>query len=138
MTPPLVSVLLISWNTREETRRCLESLAHTDVAYEVIAVDNASRDGSAEVLAADASVTLIRNPSNVGFAAAVNQAYRVARGELILLLNSDVVFHTGTLARMVTFLAEHPDAAGVSPLYLNPDGSFQQHYVQQPLSLIHI
>ncbi|WP_422770512.1 glycosyltransferase family 2 protein [Plantactinospora sp. WMMC1484] len=134
MTVPVVSVLLISWNTREETRRCLDSLhvATGGLPYEVVAVDNASADGSADLLAADPRVRLIRNPRNVGFAAAMNQAYRQATGELILLLNSDVRFHPGALDTMVEFLRVRPDAAGVSPLYLNPDGSFQQHYVQLP------
>ncbi|MFK3979302.1 glycosyltransferase family 2 protein [Micromonospora sp. NPDC050397] len=132
---PLVSVLLVNWNTRDETRRCLESLRATTgpgQRFEVVAVDNGSRDGSAELLAAQPDVRLIRNRRNVGFAAAVNQAYREATGELILLLNSDVVCHPGALDTMVEFLGEHPDAAGVSPLYLNPDGTFQQHYVQLP------
>ncbi|MGX7671279.1 glycosyltransferase family 2 protein [Plantactinospora sp. DSM 117369] len=135
MSRPTVSVLLISWNTREETRRCLEALGAATtgaVRYEVVAVDNASADGSAELLAADPRVRLIRNLCNVGFAAAVNQAYRQATGELILLLNSDVRFHPGALDTMVGFLRDRPDAAGVSPLYLNPDGTFQQHYVQLP------
>lgn len=134
MSEPEVSVLLTSWNTRDETRRCLESLrvAADGLTYEVVAVDNASRDGSAELLAADPRVHLIRNERNVGFAAAVNQAYREARGELILLLNSDVEIHPPALGLMVTFLRDHPEAAGVSPQYRNPDGSFQQHYVQQP------
>ncbi|MDG4786345.1 glycosyltransferase [Micromonospora sp. WMMD1102] len=134
MTVPVVSVLLISWNTREETRRCLDSLrvATAGLPYEVVAVDNASTDGSAELLAVDPRVRLVRNPRNVGFAAAVNQAYRQAVGELVLLLNSDVRFHPGALDTMVEFLRLRPDAAGVSPLYLNPDGSFQQHYVQLP------
>ncbi|GIG88505.1 glycosyltransferase family 2 protein [Plantactinospora endophytica] len=133
MNRPTLSVLLVSWNTRDETRRCLAALRTAgNVDYEVVAVDNASADGSAELLAADSRVRLIRNPRNVGFAAAVNQAYRQATGELVLLLNSDVRFHPGALDTMVEFLRDRPDAAGVSPLYLNPDGSFQQHYVQLP------
>ena len=134
MTRPELSVLLVSWNTRDQTLCCLDSLpaSAANVLYEVVAVDNGSRDGSADLLAADNRVRLIRNGHNTGFAAAVNQAYRAARGELILLLNSDVTLHEGALATMVDFLRDNPDAAGVSPLYLNPDGSFQQHYVQLP------
>ncbi|WP_194822406.1 glycosyltransferase family 2 protein [Micromonospora sp. S-DT3-3-22] len=134
-TRPALSILLTSWNTREQTRLCLQSLADTadaDLDYEVIAVDNASRDGSAELLAGWPGVDLIRNERNLGFAAAVNQAYRRSRGEVILVLNSDVRFHPGALARMLAFLREHPQAAGVSPLYLNLDGTFQQHYIQLP------
>ncbi|MET8281530.1 glycosyltransferase family 2 protein [Micromonospora sp. NPDC005174] len=135
MGTPLLSVLLISWNTREQTRQCLESLAATapaDLDYEVVAVDNASSDGSADMLADQPRVRLIRNSHNTGFAAAVNQAYRRSTGQLVLLLNSDIRFHPGALSRMVDHLRERPDVAGVSPLYLNPDGTFQQHYVQQP------
>jgi GT2 family glycosyltransferase len=131
---PEVSVLLTSWNTREQTRACLTSLHRVAAGldYEVIAVDNGSRDGSADVLAADPRVRLIRNPTNLGFAAAVNQAHRVARGELLLILNSDVRFHDHSLAILVEFLRRHPAAAGASPQYRNPDGSFQQHYIQLP------
>lgn len=134
MSTPLVSVILVSWNTRESTRRCLAALhaSGDGLAYEVVAVDNGSADGSAELLAADGRVRLIRNDRNVGFAAAVNQAFREATGELILLLNSDVEMRPDALAIMVGFLGDRPDAAGVSPLYLNPDGTFQQHYVQFP------
>ncbi|WP_432826440.1 glycosyltransferase family 2 protein [Dactylosporangium sp. CA-092794] len=135
MTPVDLSVLLVSWNTREETRACLDSLASTikpGCRYEVIAVDNGSRDGSADLLAADPQVRLLRNDRNVGFAAAVNQAYRAATAPLVLLLNSDVRFHPGALDTMLDLLRDRPDIAGVSPLYLNPDGTFQQHYVQQP------
>lgn len=131
---PELSVLLVSWNTRGETGRCLRALhdAATGLAYEVIAVDNASVDGSADLLAGDPRVHLITNRHNVGFAAAMNQARRQAGGDLLLLLNSDVQLHPGSLSTMVRFLREHPDAAGVSPRYLNPDGTFQQHYVQLP------
>jgi GT2 family glycosyltransferase len=135
MGTPLLSVLLISWNTREQTRQCLESLAATapaDLNYEVVAVDNASSDGSADMLADQPRVRLIRNSHNTGFAAAVNQAYRRSTGQLVLLLNSDIRFHPGALTRMIDHLRERPEVAGVSPLYLNPDGTFQQHYVQQP------
>jgi GT2 family glycosyltransferase len=88
--------------------------------------------GSAELLATYLRVRLVRNGRDVGFAAAVNQAHRLATGRLVLLLNSDVRFHPGALSAMVRFLADRPDAAGVSSFHLNPDGSFQQHYVQLP------
>ncbi|MFV2088098.1 glycosyltransferase family 2 protein [Micromonospora sp. LOL_021] len=130
-----LSILLVSWNTRDETRACLESLptgVRSDLSLEIVAVDNGSCDGSAELLANHPQVRLLRNEHNVGFATAVNQAYRQARGALILLLNSDVRFHPGALSTMVEHLRQHPEAAGVSPLYLNPDGTFQQHYVNLP------
>jgi GT2 family glycosyltransferase len=132
---PLVSILLLSWNTRELTLACLDSLPRSvdgDVSYEVIVVDNASRDGSAEVLAERADITLISNGENRGYAPAVNQAYAVSSGDLILLLNSDATFAPGALGKLVEFLRNHPEAAGVGPLYLNPDGSHQAHHFRFP------
>ncbi|MDJ0341178.1 glycosyltransferase [Streptomyces sp. H10-C2] len=128
-------MLLVSWNTLTETRRCLASLpsAATDgLRYETIVVDNGSRDGSAQMLAERPDLLLIANDSNRGFAAAVNQAYAHATGQLILLLNSDVSLHPGALTKLVRFLQDRPEAAGVAPLYLNPDGTVQQHYMQLP------
>ena len=132
MTRPDVSVLLVSWNTRDKTRDALESLpaAMTDsLRYEVVAVDNGSTDGSAEMLAERPGLRLTRNTRNVGYAEAVNQAYRQARADLILLLNSDVRCRPGTVSTMVRFLAERPAAAGVGPQYLDENGAIEPHYL---------
>lgn len=130
-----VSILLVSWNTEAALRACLASIPTSFTegeTYEVLAVDNASRDDSLTVLSAASNTTVIANDSNRGFAPAVNQAYRRARGEYVLLLNSDIVLHPGTLTKLRHYLVERPATTGVSPLYLNPDGSFQQHYVNSP------
>jgi GT2 family glycosyltransferase/glycosyltransferase involved in cell wall biosynthesis len=134
MTRPDVSVLLVSWNTRVQTRRCLDSLpdAAQGLSYEVIVVDNGSRDGSPEMLGAYPGLVLIHNDRNLGFAAAANQAYAHSSGEMVLLLNSDITLRTRALTTLATFLRERPKAAGVAPLYLNPDGSIQQHYMRLP------
>lgn len=128
---PHVSILLVSWNTRDETRRCLESLRHAvtdDLSCEIVAVDNGSQDGSVELLASWPGVQLLSNDTNVGHSAAVNQAYRRARGELILLLNSDIRFERGALSALAEFLREHPDAAGVAPLYRSDDLVIPHYY----------
>jgi GT2 family glycosyltransferase len=132
---PDVSILLLSWNTRELTLDCLDSLpASVDdgTTYEAIVVDNDSQDGSAEALAARDDITLIANERNRGYAEAVNQAYARADGEFVLLLNSDVEFRPGALSVLLRFLREHPHVAGVGPLYLNPDGTEQQHHYRFP------
>jgi GT2 family glycosyltransferase len=132
---PEVSVLLVSWNTRELTSRCLDSLpvaADDDVAYEVIVVENGSVDGSAELLGKRSDIRLLKNQENRGYAAAVNQAFAVSNGAFLLLLNSDIVFRPGSLSILVGFLRERTDVAGVGPAYLNPDGSPQQHYYRLP------
>lgn len=135
MKGPDVSILLLSWNTRELTLACLEALpasADDVVSYEVIVVDNGSQDGSAEALAERSDIRLIANSRNRGYAAGVNQAYAYAEGELVLLLNSDLRLAPGALATLVRFLRQNPEAAGVAPLYVNPDGSRQAHYYRLP------
>jgi GT2 family glycosyltransferase len=130
----LVSILIVNWNTRELVLQSLSSLP-IDVPHppcEVIVVDNGSADGSAEALDDYSKITLIRNDRNVGYAAAVNQAYRHSSGEFILLLNSDVRLAPSALQSLTQFLVEHPDAAGVGPLYLNPDGSAQPFHFRFP------
>jgi GT2 family glycosyltransferase len=134
MSGPLVSVLIVNWNTRALVLQCLDALADRMglVHSEVIVVDNGSVDGSGDALADRSDIRLIRNASNVGFAAAVNQAYRASSGELVLLLNSDVDLTPHALEMLTQFLAEHPGAAGVGPLYVNPDGSPQPFHFRFP------
>jgi GT2 family glycosyltransferase len=91
---PDLSVIIVNWNTRDILRDCLKSVeTHLDtVRHETIVVDNASSDGSAEMVAKDfPSVRLICNAENVGFARANNQAMSAARGGWFLLLNSDTL-----------------------------------------------
>src|SRR5438045_334207 len=92
ISTPSVSVLIVNWNTKEQVLQCLDALheAAEGLACEAIVVENGSVDGSPEALAARDDILLIQNQENLGFAAAVNQAYRRSTGDLILLLNSDV------------------------------------------------
>jgi GT2 family glycosyltransferase len=135
MPEPHISVLMVSWNTVGLTTACLDSLAGSvepETTYEVIVVDNGSTDGSVEMLRARDDVTLIENDGNVGYAAAVNQAYARSRADLVLLLNSDIEFPPGSLEILVQFLHDRAAVAGAGPLYLNPDGSPQQHHYRLP------
>jgi len=115
MTPD-VSIVIVNWNTRDLLRDCLRSIGEqTQRPYETIVVDNASGDGSAEMVTAEfPSVTLIRNDANRGFAAANNQGIRIARGRYVLLLNPDTVILDGAIDRMVAWCEPQPDvgAAG--------------------------
>ena len=91
----------------------------------MIVVDNGSVDGSADALSEQAGIALLRNERNLGFAAAVNQAFRGVERRVLLLLNSDVTLTSDALNVLARFLVDHPAAAGVGPLYTNPDGSPQ-------------
>ncbi len=134
MSDVLVSILVVNWNTCERVMECLASLPRDvpGISCEVIVVDNGSTDGSLESLTASVDITLIRNEQNLGYAAAVNQAYRASSGELVLLLNSDVVLTSNALEALTQFLADHPAAAGVGPVYMNPDGSPQPFHFRLP------
>ena len=135
MHVPDLSILLISWNTRSLTEICLGSIPGSidaEVTYETIVVDNGSEDGSREMLRARSDVVLVENDHNVGYAAAVNQAYVRSTAPLLLLLNSDIEFVPGSLGVLLDFLREHPEVEGVGPVYLNPDGSPQQHHYRLP------
>ncbi len=134
MRRPIVSILIVNWNTRERVMQCLASLPKEvpGLSREVIVVDNGSVDGSGEALARRADITLVRNERNVGYAAAVNQAYKRSNGEFVLLLNSDVTLTSDALNCLTQFLSSHPDAAGVGPLYVNPDGTPQPFHFRFP------
>ncbi|HRO13223.1 glycosyltransferase family 2 protein, partial [Amaricoccus sp.] len=113
-TPPLVSILVISYNTRAMTLECLKSVvAETTVPYELIVVDNASPDGSAAALAAAfPDIRLIASAENLGFAKGNNVAAREAKGRYILLLNPDTLVLEHAIDRLVAF-AERTPAAGI-------------------------
>jgi GT2 family glycosyltransferase/2-polyprenyl-3-methyl-5-hydroxy-6-metoxy-1,4-benzoquinol methylase/tetratricopeptide (TPR) repeat protein len=112
----LTSVVVVTHNELDCTRRCLESLRLvTDEPYELIVVDNASFDGTPEYLRALPGVRAILNDDNRGFPAAANQGIRAARGRQVLLLNNDTVLTTGWLRRLLDALHRYPDAGLVGP-----------------------
>jgi len=125
---PAVSVIVVSYNTREMTLECLRTLcAGLECPdAEVIVVDNASTDGSAAAIAEEfPSARLIAHEGNTGFGAANNRAMSVARGEFFLLLNSDAFPEAGAIRILLDFIREHPQAGVVGPRLLNADGSLQ-------------
>ncbi len=123
-----VSVVIVSFNTRELLERCLTDLgAQAGVALQTIVVDNASSDGSRDLVRQRfPEVELIELPENVGFARANNLAFERCRGQYVLLLNSDAFMHPGAIAELVAVAERHPEAGAVGPRLLNPDGSLQR------------
>jgi GT2 family glycosyltransferase/2-polyprenyl-3-methyl-5-hydroxy-6-metoxy-1,4-benzoquinol methylase len=112
----LTSIIIVTHNQLEYTRQCLESIRRlTDEPYELIAVDNASTDGTVDYLRATPQVRLITNDANHGFPAAVNQGIQVASGRQILLLNNDTVVTTGWLGRLLRALYRDPQIGLVGP-----------------------
>ncbi|MCC6139912.1 MAG: glycosyltransferase family 2 protein [Nitrospira sp.] len=124
-----LSIAVISYNTRDLLLACLQSVRDrtAGVAYEVIVVDNASRDGSVEAVRERfPQVAVIANTENVGFAKACNQAATVSSGRYILLLNSDTVMQAGTLRTMTACLEQHLDIGAVSCLQRDEQGRVLQ------------
>ena len=122
----MISVIILSYNTREITLKCLEFLYLSRGAeFEVIVVDNASTDGSAEAVAkAYPGVKLIKSKENLGFARGNNLGMKEAKGDLILLLNSDCFVFEDTLVKGVAKMGEaKADVLGCQ--LLNPDGTLQ-------------
>jgi GT2 family glycosyltransferase len=124
-----VSVIIVNWNTKDLLRDCLKSVYQCAGAmdYKIIVVDNASTDGSVEMVKNDfKQVILIENSDNKGFAAANNQGMAVAKGRYMLLLNSDTVVLDNAISDMVRFADENPQAAVVGCRVLNPDRTLQR------------
>jgi GT2 family glycosyltransferase len=122
-----VSAVVVSYNTRDDLRRCLEALrAHAGIPMEIIVVDNASTDGSAEaVRAAFPDARVIANTANLGFSRANNLGLRVARGEFVLVVNSDCEVRPGAVAALVAILEARPDVSLVGPRTVGTDGAPQ-------------
>jgi N-acetylglucosaminyl-diphospho-decaprenol L-rhamnosyltransferase len=122
---PRLSIVVLSWNTRELLAACLASLraARAQTPHQLIVVDNASADGSADMVARDfPEAELIRNPRNDGYAIGNNLGAARATGELLLLLNSDTEVRPGSLATLVRFMDEHPGHGACGPRLDFPDG----------------
>lgn len=118
-----LSVLVVSYNTRALLDACLKELQGSlQTPYEVVVVDNASHDGSVEMLRNSwPQVRVLEMRTNVGFARAVNRGLALASGEYLLLLNPDTCVRPGALDQLVTFLGEHPEAGVAAPQLLNGD-----------------
>lgn len=124
-----LSIIIVSFNTKEVTRDCLRSIynAKWKSSFEVIVVDNNSHDGSVEMIREEfPQVKVIANPDNRLFAIANNQGAAIAEGRWLLLLNSDTLVSADNLQRLIDYADTLPeDVVCVGPKLLNPDGSLQ-------------
>jgi len=123
-----LSVIVISYNTREMTLDCLRALyaGLGELSAEVFVIDNASADGSPQAIReAFPEARVIENSGNAGFGAANNQAMLLASGEFFLLLNSDAFVETEAIPALTAYLRASPEAGAVGPRLLNADGTLQ-------------
>ncbi|MFC1687731.1 glycosyltransferase family 2 protein [Patescibacteria group bacterium] len=123
-----LSIIIVSWNVKELLKNCLHSVFQypSSGSFEVFVVDNASHDGTHEMVKKYfPSVRMISNADNKGFARANNQAIKDAQGELILLLNPDTEVTAGALDKLVKYVKHKPSIGIAGPALLNTNGSRQ-------------
>ncbi|HLA26444.1 MAG TPA: glycosyltransferase family 2 protein [Syntrophales bacterium] len=130
-----ISIIIVNWNTKELLKDCLHSVYKTvqGIVYETIVVDNASEDGSAEMLRREfPAAHLIENKVNRGFGAANNQALSIMKGRYALLLNTDTLLTENAVSLLFSFMEGRPDTAMACGQLLNADGSKQNSIAAFP------
>jgi GT2 family glycosyltransferase len=116
VSTPRASIVLLCHNALDFTAACVESIArHTPESHEVVLVDNGSSDGTADWFAARGEGCLIRNATNLGFAAGVNQGMAAAEGETVVLLNNDALATPGWLGALLDALDRDPEVGIAVP-----------------------
>ncbi len=125
----MVSIIIINFDTRELTQQCLQSICDRtrQITCEVIVLDNASTDGSADALFCLTCnrYHYIYNEENIGFSSANNKASRTGRGKYLFFMNSDMIFINDVLAVLTAYFKNHPTTGIAGPMFLNADGSLQ-------------
>jgi GT2 family glycosyltransferase len=130
----LLSIVIVSWNAKAFVENCLESLLTSDkpVSTEIVLVDNASTDGTPELVEERfPDVTLLRNDRNLGFARANNIGIAHSRGDYVCLVNSDVTFPFECFAPLLSFMSEHPAIGLSGPKMIAPDGETTRRSTMQ-------
>lgn len=121
-----LSIIVVTYECRDEARECLRSVEQdgSSLDREVIVLDNASSDGTAEMIRTEfPAVRLLAEPENLGFARGVNRAADAAEGEYLLLLNPDTIVHPGATDALVHFARAHPEHGLYGGRTVNPDGT---------------
>lgn len=130
-----LSIIIVSYNTKILLRQCIDSirLFSYGFSYEIIIVDNSSQDGSAEMIRSEyPDISLISNIGNMGFAKANNQGIKIAKGNNILLLNSDTILLNNCLKEILSFVNKRHDVGVVGCKVLNNDKTLQYSSYHRP------
>lgn len=131
MGAPTVSIIIVSYNTKEITKSCLKSIynAKWRDEFEIIVVDNNSQDGSVEMISKEfPNIKIIANRENKLFAIANNQGAKIANGKYLLLLNSDTIIYDDNIQKLIDFFENQSEnIICVGPKILNSDKSIQSY-----------
>lgn len=118
-----LSIIILSYNTIDLLKQTIKSIPHHD-DWEIIIVDNASTDGSIDMIQKDfPQLHLIQNPKNLGFAAANNLGISASTGEYIMLLNSDTQIIDDAIEKLINYLDENEKVGAITPKVILPDGA---------------
>ena len=123
-----LSIIIVSWNVKDDLAVCLRSIYENrpHEQFEVIVVDNASKDGTVETLKSDfPQVRIIANDDNRGFSGANNQGIEIAEGEYLFLLNPDTIVHRNSLDNLIKIFDENPRVGACGPKILTGEGEIQ-------------
>lgn len=123
-----LSIIIVNYNTGALTSACITSILHQQLkeSFEIIVVDNASKDNSVSFLRSDfPEIKVIANPQNVGLAAGVNRAIREAHGKYYLILNPDIVVLPQAIKQLLSFMEKNPDVGMAGGKLLSPNGKLQ-------------
>ena len=125
---PDLSVVIVTYKERLDVlKACFDSVVRQkNIRFEVVVVDNGGSDVTRGLLMSYPDIKYIRNTSNLGFAAAVNQGMKMSRGRYVLLLNPDTAFADDTFAKMINHLDEDGDVGIASCIIRYPDGKLQE------------
>lgn len=122
-----LSIIIVTWNTADTTLKCIQSIKKNllNFNYEIIVVDNASTDDTLAKLKKESGLIILENKVNLGFGAGNNIGAKIAKGEYLLFLNSDMELVDNKLIEMYKYQTENPNIGIIAPKFLNTDKSEQ-------------
>jgi GT2 family glycosyltransferase len=135
MISPSISIVIVSYNTEQELKSCLLSIFEKTsvINFEVIVIDNNSSDKSCEMIRKNfTKVKLIENKINAGFAKALNQGLKIAKGDYFLILNPDTEIKNEAILKLLNFAKNKTELAAVGPKLINSDGTNQSSCYNLP------
>ncbi len=133
-----LSITIVNYNTKDLLRQCIKSIYENtkSITFEIIVVDNASTDGSVDMLKKEfPDVKIIANKENLFFTRAHNQALRISNGRYLMILNSDTIILDSAFDKLVKFMDNNPQCGACGPKLLNPDTSLQRSSDRLPTFL---
>ena len=122
-----LSIIIVTWNTADTTLKCIQSIKKNllNFNYEIIVVDNASTDNTLSLLETEKNLKIIKNKTNLGYGKGNNSGVKIASGEYLLFLNSDMELIDNKLIEMYKYLIKNSRIGIIAPKYLNTDLSDQ-------------